>query len=56
MKIDKIKINNYKSLGEEDNTLTVDDLNIIVGKNESGKSNIVEAIAGIDLTGMNDKI
>ena len=47
-----VKINNYKSLGKEKNILTLDDINIIVGKNESGKSNVVEALSGLDLTGI----
>lgn len=52
MKVNMVKINNYKSLGKEKNILTLDDINIIVGKNESGKSNVVEALSGLDLTGI----
>lgn len=55
MKVNMVKINNYKSLGKEKNILTIDDINIVVGKNESGKSNVVEALSGIDLTGIEEK-
>lgn len=55
MKVNMVKINNYKSIGKEKNILTMDDINIIVGKNESGKSNVVEALSGIDLTGLTDE-
>lgn len=55
MKVNMVKINNYKSIGKENNVLTMDDVNIIVGKNESGKSNVVEALSGIDLTGFTEK-
>lgn len=54
MKVNMIKINNYKSIGKEKNILEMDDINIIVGKNESGKSNVVEALSGIDLTGIEE--
>lgn len=41
----KVKINNYKSIGSKNNTLILDpNVTAIVGKNESGKSNILEAI------------
>lgn len=55
MKVNMVKINNYKSIGKEKNVLTMDDINIIVGKNESGKSNVVEALSGIDLTGLTEE-
>ncbi len=54
MKVNMVKINNYKSIGKEKNILTIGDINIIVGKNESGKSNVVEALSGIDLTGFTE--
>ena len=54
MKVNMIKINNFKSIGEKDNILTIDKLNVIIGKNESGKSNIIEALSKIDITGIND--
>ena len=54
MKLKSIKIENYKSFGEENNILILDDLNTIIGKNESGKSNLIECLSGIDLTGIND--
>lgn len=55
MKVNMFKINNYKSIGKEKNILTMDNINIVVGKNESGKSNVVEALSGIDLTGIEEK-
>lgn len=52
MKLNKIKIENYKSVGEEDNIMSVDKINIIIGKNESGKTNIIESLASMNLTGI----
>lgn len=51
MKLTSCKINNYKSIGEEKNIIYLNDLTIILGKNESGKSNVIEAIGGIDCVG-----
>lgn len=51
MKLISCKINNYKSIGEEKNIIYLNDLTIILGKNESGKSNVIEAIGGIDCVG-----
>lgn len=55
MKLISCKVNNYKSIGEEKNIIYLDDLTIILGKNESGKSNIVEAISGVDVVGYTSK-
>lgn len=55
MKLVGITIENYKSFGEEDNFLFIDKLNGIIGKNESGKSNIIDALANIKLIGLTDK-
>ena len=55
MKLNKIVINNYKSIGETENILTIEDINIIIGKNESGKTNIIEALSNIDISGINNK-
>lgn len=54
MKLKSMKIENYKSFGEENNILILDDLNTIIGKNESGKSNLIECLSGICLSGIND--
>lgn len=54
MKLNKIVINNYKSIGETENILTIDDMNIIIGKNESGKTNIIEVLSNIDISGINN--
>ena len=51
MKLISFKVDNYKSIGEEKNKIFLNDLTIILGKNESGKSNIVEAISGVDIVG-----
>ena len=41
MIITKATIKNYKSLGEKENTITLDNkITTIIGKNESGKTNI----------------
>ena len=45
MKIKSIIISNYKSLGEERNVLLLEDnITALIGKNDSGKSNILEAL------------
>ena len=45
MIIKNIIINNYKSIGNKRNKLEVDEyVTVLIGKNESGKSNIIEAI------------
>ena len=54
MKIKSVKIQNFKSFAEENNRIDLDNINTIVGKNESGKSNLIQAIGKLDLTGMND--
>lgn len=33
MKLKNVTINNYKSFGEEDNSLFIDELNVVIGKN-----------------------
>lgn len=48
MKILKIAINDFRSLGNEHNYITLtDDVIAIVGKNGSGKSNILAALDGL---------
>lgn len=54
MKVKSVKIENFKSFAENNNRIDLDDINTIVGKNESGKSNLINAIGKLDLTGMND--
>lgn len=45
MKILGFKINNYKSLGSKENYLFVEPkVTALIGKNESGKSNVLEAV------------
>lgn len=45
MKIIGFKINNYKSIGSTENFLSVEPkVTALIGKNESGKSNILEAV------------
>jgi len=51
MKIDRIKIVNFKCFKVEFNLVLNDGLNILVGENESGKSTILEAIH-LALTGL----
>lgn len=47
MKIKKITINNYKSLSHSDNIIKItDDTIVLVGKNGSGKTNILTALRG----------
>ena len=54
MKLKSVKIQNFKSFAEDNNRLDLDDINTIIGKNESGKSNLVQAIGKLNLTGIND--
>lgn len=54
MKVTSVRIQNYKSFAEENNRIDLDTINTIIGKNESGKSNLIEAIGKLKLTGMND--
>lgn len=51
MRIQSVKINNYKSLGEENNLIYFSDTTCIIGKNESGKTNIIEALSEIKFNG-----
>ena len=45
MILQSAKIENFKSIGKENNVLYVDDtVTALIGKNESGKSNVLEAI------------
>lgn len=55
MKLKNVTINNYKSFGEEDNSLFIDELNVVIGKNESGKSNIIDALANINKISFTDE-
>lgn len=54
MKLIGVNINNYKSFGEHENFLYVNNLNVIIGKNESGKSNLLDALADIGCIGLSD--
>ncbi len=47
MKLNSAKISNYKSFCEKNNRLNVGEITTIIGKNESGKSNLLEAIGNI---------
>lgn len=49
MKIKEVKINNYKSLGTTNNRIILNDVTCIIGKNESGKTNIIEALSYIKM-------
>ncbi len=54
MYIHSIKIINYKSVGTQKNELILEPkITAIIGKNESGKSNIIEALSKINLLGFN---
>ena len=54
MKVKSVKIQNFKSFAEENNRIDLDNINTIVGKSESGKSNLIQAIGKLELTGIND--
>lgn len=55
MKLISAKIFNYKSFNNKQNYLFISDLNVIVGKNESGKSNLVEALGNVGKIGYTPK-
>lgn len=55
MKVESIKIQNFKSFAEENNIIKLDSVNTIIGKNESGKSNLIQAIGELNLTGIKNK-
>ena len=49
MIVESITINNFKSIGNECNTIIVEpNITALIGKNESGKSNILEALSYIN--------
>lgn len=52
MKVKSIILENYRSFGKNNNRLEVEEINTIVGKNESGKSNLISGIEKIKLLGM----
>ena len=48
MKISKITINNFKSIGEDKNRIRLESgVTALIGKNESGKSNVLDVISAI---------
>ena len=50
LKVKKIQIKNFKSLSQNHNELILDDkMTILLGVNESGKSNIIDAIGNVKL-------
>ncbi len=55
MKLKSIKIENFKSFGNDNNLLILEDINTIIGKNESGKSNLIECLSKINLSGIDDR-
>ena len=51
MLLHSIEIHNYKSIGETNNIIIVEPrITTIIGKNESGKSNILEALSKVSFT------
>lgn len=54
MKLKSVKIQNFKSFGNINNRLDIDDINTIIGKNESGKSNLIECLSNINFFGVMD--
>ena len=51
MRISSVIINNYKSIGTQKNTLLLeDDVTALIGKNDSGKSNVLEILGGISFS------
>ena len=51
MRVSSVIINNYKSIGTVKNTLLLeDDVTALIGKNDSGKSNVLEILGGISFS------
>ncbi len=51
MRISSVIINNYKSIGTQKNTLLLeDDVTALIGKNDSGKSNVLEILGAISFS------
>jgi predicted ATP-dependent endonuclease of OLD family len=48
MKIEKIRIKNYKSIIDSKDCYLTETITILAGKNESGKSSILEALEDFD--------
>ena len=51
MRISSVIINNYKSIGSQKNALLLeDDVTALIGKNDSGKSNVLEILGAISFS------
>jgi len=48
MKLKKFKITNYKSIADSGDCYLTDTITILAGKNESGKTSILEALEDFD--------
>ncbi len=55
MKVKLVKIENYRSFGEENNVIELDSVTALVGKNESGKSNLIDCLGNLNLTYISDR-
>lgn len=56
MKLESIELINYKSIGTENSKLIIEPgITIIIGMNESGKSNILEALSKISFSEVNNE-
>ena len=49
MKIEKFRIKNYKSIIDSGDCYLTDDVTILAGKNESGKTSILEALEDFNI-------
>lgn len=54
MKLNAVRLKNYKSFGEENITLNVEEINTIIGKNESGKTNLIDCLKKLSFTRIKD--
>lgn len=54
MRIEKIEISNYKSISNQQSLSLHNDVTTIIGKNESGKSNVLDCIGNINVNSSND--
>ena len=52
MYLKSIKINNFRSFLKENNEIKLSEITTIIGKNESGKSNVISALSNLNYSGI----
>lgn len=54
MRIEKIEISNYKSVSNPQHLSLQNKVTALIGKNESGKSNVLDCIGNLDINSSNE--